>query len=150
MRGAKRQGRATSASRDAVVWSVHWLLLTCSVSVSEEFRIIEKWPMLVRITIREMNRRFISSGDTLAVTRYGRWRSLDAIGWSWCLRGSPAVVQTWPVTGLSLSQLTAGFWVEGIRRRSQSMAFMAKVGKLKGGGGYKNMDNKGRVLNLFN
>ncbi|CAN6573460.1 unnamed protein product [Malus baccata var. baccata] len=110
MRGAKCQGRLTSAARDAVVWSVHWLLLTCSVS--EDFRIIEKWPKLVIITIREMNRRFISSGDRLR-------------------------------------QLTAGCWVEGIRRRSEteSMAFMAKVGKLNWGGGYKNMDNKGRVHN---
>lgn len=54
------------------------------------------------------------------------------------------------MTGLSLYQLTAGCWVEGIRLGSESMAFMAKVVKLNGGGGYKNMDNKGRVLNLFN
>ncbi|CAN6701110.1 unnamed protein product [Malus baccata var. baccata] len=75
MRGAKCQGRLTSAARDAVVWSVHWLPLTCSVS--EDFRIIEKRPKLVMITIREMNRRFISSGDRLRqVDEFG----CDAIG----------------------------------------------------------------------
>ncbi|TQE05674.1 hypothetical protein C1H46_008693 [Malus baccata] len=78
---------------------MHWVLLACTAT---EQLIIEKWPVLVIITIHEMNRRVIATADTLAVTGYGGWGPrTEEFGCDWMDEGGVEWVLWWSRCDLS-------------------------------------------------